>query len=123
MVDVAGAPASPAPGRPIKAGRNAMTRMRADLLLLLVAFIWGTAFIAQKHANGVMGPVSFVGARFLISWIALAPLAFYERSRTNRSPLTRGIWDLRASLAFASSPAPACSKSASSRRRRRMAGS
>jgi drug/metabolite transporter (DMT)-like permease len=67
-----------------------MTRTRADLLLLLVAFIWGTAFIAQKHANDSMGPFSFVGARFLLSWIALAPLAFYEHLKADRFRLNKG---------------------------------
>ena len=67
-----------------------MTRMRADLLLLLVAFIWGTAFIAQKQANENMGPVSFVGLRFLLSWIAVIPLAFLEHNRKSRSPLDTG---------------------------------
>jgi len=67
-----------------------MTRIRADLLLLLVAFIWGTAFIAQKHANDSMGPVSFVGVRFLLSWIAVAPLAFYERTKKDRFQLRKG---------------------------------
>jgi len=66
-----------------------MPRIRADFLLLLVAFIWGTAFIAQKRANDSMGPVGFVGARFLLSWIALAPLAFYEQSKKDRPQLTR----------------------------------
>jgi drug/metabolite transporter (DMT)-like permease len=65
-----------------------MTRMRADLLLLLAAFIWGTAFIAQKHANDSMGPVSFVGLRFLLSWMAVAPLAFHERRETDQPPLS-----------------------------------
>jgi len=64
-----------------------MTRLRADLLLLVVAVIWGTAFIAQKQANEAMGPISFVGVRFLLSWIALAPLALYERKRMDCPPL------------------------------------
>ncbi len=67
-----------------------MTRTRADLLLLLVAGIWGIAFIAQKQANDSMGPVSFVGARFLLSWIALAPLALHENRKKNRAALARG---------------------------------
>jgi drug/metabolite transporter (DMT)-like permease len=65
-----------------------MTRMRADLLLLLVALIWGTAFIAQKYANEVMGPLRFVGLRFLLSWLALAPLAWRENRRAGQA-LTR----------------------------------
>lgn len=55
-----------------------MTRLRADLLLMAVSVIWGTAFIAQKQANDSMGPITFVGARFLLSWLTIAPLALYE---------------------------------------------
>lgn len=66
-----------------------MTRMRADLLLLLTAIIWGTAFIAQKRANASIGPVIFVGARFLVSWIVVAPLTFHEYRSNDRSPLKK----------------------------------
>lgn len=68
-----------------------MNRLRADLLLLLTAFIWGTAFIAQKDANHSMGPISFVGARFLLSALALIPLALYEMRRET-TPLSRKDW-------------------------------
>ncbi|AZG75843.1 DMT family transporter [Methylocystis rosea] len=66
-----------------------MSRVRADLLLVLAAFIWGTAFIAQKNAGELMGPITFVGVRFLLSCAALAPLALYER-RYSDSPLKKG---------------------------------
>lgn len=66
-----------------------MSRVRADLLLVLAAFIWGTAFIAQKNAGELMGPITFVGVRFLLSCAALAPLALYER-RYSGSPLKKG---------------------------------
>jgi drug/metabolite transporter (DMT)-like permease len=65
-----------------------MNRLRADLLLLLTAFIWGTAFIAQINGNQTMGPVLFVGARFLLSALMLLPLAWYEASK-RASALTR----------------------------------
>jgi drug/metabolite transporter (DMT)-like permease len=68
-----------------------MNRLRADLLLLLTAFIWGTAFIAQKDANQSMGPVSFVGARFLLSALALIPLAIHE-TRRQAVALSRADW-------------------------------
>ncbi|WP_246657139.1 EamA family transporter [Methylocystis sp. B8] len=42
------------------------------LLLVLAALIWGAAFITQKNAGELMGPISFVGVRFLLSWIAKA---------------------------------------------------
>ncbi len=58
-----------------------MNRLRADLLLLITAFIWGTAFIAQKNANLTMGPVLFVGLRFLLSTFLLLPFALYEAKK------------------------------------------
>jgi len=72
-----------------------LTRLRADLMLLLTAFIWGTAFIAQKDANHSMGPITFVGLRFLLSALALIPLALYEKRRAaaaQAKPFTRRDW-------------------------------
>ena len=68
-----------------------MNRLRADLLLLLTAFIWGTAFVAQKYANASMPPITFVGTRFLLSALALIPLALYEK-RGQTLPLSRKDW-------------------------------
>lgn len=70
-----------------------MTRLRADLLLLLTAIIWGTAFVAQKAANETMGPITFVGARFLFSALAILPLALLEARKPHR-PLTQKDWRL-----------------------------
>lgn len=64
-----------------------MNRLRADLLLLLGTLIWGTTFIAQKQANETMGPLTFVGVRFLLSFLALAPFAFYEARQLKVSAL------------------------------------
>src|SRR5262249_47013180 len=69
-----------------------MTRLRADSLLLLVAFIWGTAFIAQKHGNGYIGPLLFVGLRFFLSSLVLAPLALYEKKRSTSPLKQKDIW-------------------------------
>lgn len=62
-------------------GNRGMNRLRADILLLVTAFIWGAGFIAMKTANHDMGPVSFIGARFLLSTLVLAPLAFFEAKK------------------------------------------
>lgn len=62
-----------------------MTRLRADLLLLAVAIIWGVAFVAQKTVLQHMGPATFSAARFLLSVILIAPLAFFEY---RKSPIT-----------------------------------
>lgn len=55
-----------------------MTRFRADFLLLVTALIWGTAFVAQKVGNGVIGPFMFIAGRFVLSALLLAPFAVRE---------------------------------------------
>jgi drug/metabolite transporter (DMT)-like permease len=55
-----------------------MTRLQADLLLLLVALIWGSAFIAQNRAMAHIGPMGFTGVRFLVGALVVAPLAWRE---------------------------------------------
>ena len=70
-----------------------MVRLKADLSLLLAALIWGTAFVAQKTAVATIGPLLFLGCRFLISAALLAPLAWRE-SRRCVDPLTGSDWKL-----------------------------
>ncbi len=58
-----------------------MTRLRADLLLLFAAAIWGLAFVFQKTAMEVLGPCAFLAARALLAAVVLAPLALFEHRR------------------------------------------
>lgn len=51
-------------------------RLKADLTLLFVSFIWGTAFVAQRVA-GQMGSVYlFNGARYLLAALVVLPFAW-----------------------------------------------
>ncbi len=50
-------------------------RLRADLALLAVAAIWGSAFVVQRFAAPQVGTYLFNGLRFLLAGAALAPLA------------------------------------------------
>jgi drug/metabolite transporter (DMT)-like permease len=63
-----------------------VSRLRADLLLVLVAMIWGAAFVAQKNALAHIGPFTFVAARFSISALLVFPLAWRERRRAPVKP-------------------------------------
>ena len=72
-----------------------MNRARADALLLLIAFIWGTAFVAQKDANEHIGPILFVAIRFVAAALFLLPWALWE---ARRSPLALTRADLRGAL-------------------------
>lgn len=55
-----------------------MSRLKADLMLLFVAIIWGAAFIAQKDSLDNIGPFTFVASRFLISLVLILPFAARE---------------------------------------------
>jgi drug/metabolite transporter (DMT)-like permease len=54
-------------------------RLRADLMLLVVAIIWGSAFVVQRLAAAGIGVYLFNGSRFLLGALALLPLALSGR--------------------------------------------
>ena len=65
-------------------------RLKADLTLLIVSIIWGTAFVAQRVA-GQMGSVyQFNGARYLLA--ALVVLPFVKRSDVSSMPREQYKW-------------------------------
>ena len=63
-----------------------MTRIQANLILLLTAAIWGAAFVSQKEAMKDMGPFWFVGIRFFIGFLIVLPFAIRENGRA-KTPL------------------------------------
>ncbi|OWQ90922.1 EamA family transporter [Roseateles aquatilis] len=67
-----------------------MTRIQANLLLTLIAMIWGSAFVAQAHGMEAMGPMMFTGIRFLIGALVVLPLIVRERRAPSALPLRGG---------------------------------
>ena len=65
-----------------------VSRIQANLLLLVTALIWGSAFIAQNKGMAAIGPLLFTGLRFLIGALVVAPLAWREW-RQSTHPITR----------------------------------
>jgi drug/metabolite transporter (DMT)-like permease len=51
-----------------------MKRWHADLILLTVAMIWGSAFAVQRVAGRSMDPFTFNGLRFMLGGLLLLPL-------------------------------------------------
>lgn len=51
--------------------------IRQSLLLLLTAFIWGVAFVAQSAAMDSIGPFTFVGLRNVLAGAALLPVIHF----------------------------------------------
>jgi len=58
-----------------------MKRWQADALLLLVAAIWGLAFVPQSWGMKDLGPMAFTGLRFALGALVVAPLAWRESRR------------------------------------------
>lgn len=56
-----------------------MSRLNADIALLMAAAVWGVAFLFQKSAMDHVGPLAFIAARSLVAAVALAPLALREQ--------------------------------------------
>jgi drug/metabolite transporter (DMT)-like permease len=54
-------------------------RLQADLVLVAVAAIWGSAFVVQRLVAVEAGIYLFNGLRFLLAALALAPLAASRR--------------------------------------------
>ncbi|MBR3374753.1 MAG: EamA family transporter, partial [Firmicutes bacterium] len=53
-------------------------KMKANMLLLITAIIWGTAFVAQK-SGGEIGSFTFNGIRTFIGGLVLLPFVFKGR--------------------------------------------
>lgn len=64
-----------------------LTRLQADLLLLLTAAVWGSGFIAQRIAAPNMNIFIFNGGRFLLGALLLFPLIRF-RLQIAKSNLT-----------------------------------
>lgn len=65
-----------------------MSRIQANLLLLLAAAIWGGGFVAQSTAMKAIGPFWFIGLRFAVATIVVLPFVWQENRKAKR-PLTR----------------------------------
>ena len=59
-----------------------MSHIKASLLVLLAAFIWGIAFYFQKIAMDHIGPLQFLGLRATLAALTLAPFAYWEARKT-----------------------------------------
>ena len=70
-----------------------MTRIQANLLLLAVALVWGSAFVAQAHGTESLGSFTFTGIRFLLGACVITPLVLRDIRLISRRPLRPGRRD------------------------------
>ncbi len=60
-------------------------KLKANVLLLLAAAIWGLAFVAQRVGMDYVGPFAFNGVRFALGSLSLLPLIFFYKSESHNS--------------------------------------
>ncbi|MCY1503463.1 carboxylate/amino acid/amine transporter [compost metagenome] len=66
--------------------------LRADLLMLITAMIWGSAFVAQRMGMDHIGPFLFSGLRMGLGMLALLPLLLMRPLDLGEQPSNRGLW-------------------------------
>lgn len=55
------------------------TTLHTNALMLLVAMIWGSAFVAQRLGMDNIGPLLFSGLRFILGALVVLPFLLYRR--------------------------------------------
>lgn len=55
-----------------------MSRLQANILLLLAGAVWGMGFVAQQTAMQSIGPFLFIALRFSIATLVVLPFALRE---------------------------------------------
>jgi len=62
-----------------------MSHIKANILMLIATFIWGTAFVSQATGMGAIGPFTFSFARFFLASLTVLPLVLiYERKNFSK---------------------------------------
>jgi drug/metabolite transporter (DMT)-like permease len=65
--------------------------LRADLLLLLTAGIWGFGFVAQRSGMEYVGPFTFNGIRFILGSLSLIPFILILRRPRKEGTEKKGL--------------------------------
>lgn len=67
--------------------------LRADLLMLVTAMIWGSSFVAQRLGMDAIGPLLYSGLRFALAVVVLLPVVMLLRRRRAQpaSPISRPL--------------------------------
>ncbi len=68
-----------------------MSRFQANLVLLVVAMIWGGGFVVQQIGVGSLGTIGFTGARFLLGALVVAPFALRQYFQEAKNSSFSGV--------------------------------
>ena len=71
--------------------KQQLESVRSGFLLLLAAFIWGIAFVAQSVGMDYMGPCTFNASRFLIGGVVLLPVIWTKERMEEKKGATGAL--------------------------------
>ena len=74
-------------------------KMLGNLLLLLTAMIWGTAFVFQRVGMDSIEPITFNAARMALAAVMVGALAFGLRQRKDKDVFPDGTAGMSAPAA------------------------
>lgn len=66
-------------------------RIYADFMLLIVAILWGSTFVATKVSLSFLSPLYILAVRFLIAFIIMFVLFWKKLKKTNKYDLVGGF--------------------------------
>ncbi len=61
-------------------------KLMGNILLLLTSLVWGSAFVAQRVGMDFVGPLTFNGARFVLSALVLVPVMYFMNRNKKKNP-------------------------------------
>ncbi len=59
-------------------------KLKGSLILMLMAFVWGTGFVAQSKGMDYIGANTFNGLRMLVGSLVLLPFALINRKKAKK---------------------------------------
>ena len=80
-----------------------MTRVQANFMLLVAGALWGMGFVAQSTAMDSIGPLLFIGTRFVVAFFIVLPFALHEsaKAETKLAKADKRMFGLIGFLMFA----------------------
>ena len=71
-------------------------KMKSNILLLLTAFIWGSAFVAQKSGMDYIEPFTYNGIRTFVGGLVLIPvIIFFAKKNNKQSGVNEKVFDFQ----------------------------
>ena len=69
------------------------SNIKGNVILMITAFIWGTAFVAQSVGMDYVGPFTFITARYIVGGLFLIP-CIYLLDKMNKKTVKESSQEL-----------------------------